>query len=170
MPPAWSPTTRYPSANATDDELPRGASGSCCSNLPVEASHAYRFPSHVLRNTVPLLYAGEVPTAPPGMKLSQTTAPVFTSNAIMSPLKKSKANVPNMTSPSATTGVEVSISGPSPGVDQIRAPVSASRAFIVPVPSPTYTTPPATAGAATTLEGTVVCQIRLPVKASRARQ
>src|SRR5439155_896450 len=74
MPPAWSPTTRYPSANATDDELPRGASGSCCSNLPVEASHAYRFPSHVLTNTVPLLYAGEVPMAPPGMKLSQTTA------------------------------------------------------------------------------------------------
>src|SRR5436309_15917866 len=74
MPPAWSPTTRYPSANATEDELPRGDSESCCSNVPVEASHAYRFPSHVLTNTVPLLYAGEVPTAPPGMKLSQTIA------------------------------------------------------------------------------------------------
>ena len=73
-----------------------------------------------------------------------------------------------MTSPSATTGVEVSINGPSPGVDQIRAPVSASRAFIVPVPSPTYTTPPATAGAATMYDGKVVCQIRLPEKASRA--
>src|SRR6266508_622065 len=81
--PSSSPTIAYPSPRATEDVLPRSDSGSVWITSPVAASHDHKLPSHVDMNTVPLLYAGDVPTAPACMKDCQTMFPVLTSRADM---------------------------------------------------------------------------------------
>src|SRR2546428_10101113 len=86
--------------------------------VPSAAFHAYRYEFHEDRKTVPLSYAGDVPTppkSPPGpMLLRHTSAPVSTLIAFMFALLKSKPKQAAKTRPSATAADAAPHTQPKP--------------------------------------------------------